>query len=89
MTTCQTAANEFLRQFWLAIYPPPTELPTASASASVQKAAKAAKMIGYLEKTGEKVDAIVRAAQGEKADPAKVQVVSVFIRVRRIVIGLC
>ncbi|TCD69832.1 RNA polymerase II transcription factor B subunit 1 [Steccherinum ochraceum] len=74
MTTCQTAANEFLRQFWLAIYPPPTEVVTASAANSAQKAAKAAKMIGYLEKTGEKVDAIVRSAQADGVNATKVQV---------------
>ncbi|THH30841.1 hypothetical protein EUX98_g3340 [Antrodiella citrinella] len=74
MTTCQTAANEFLRQFWLAIYPPPSELQTASASGPAQKAAKAAKMIGYLEKTGEKVDGLVRTARAEGVDPEKVQV---------------
>lgn len=76
MTTCQTAANEFLRQFWLAIYPPPLELPTASSSTPAQKAAKAAKMAGYLEKTHEKVDALVRTAQREGFDQTRVQVVS-------------
>ncbi|KAI0775657.1 hypothetical protein BD413DRAFT_530381 [Trametes elegans] len=74
MTTCQTAANEFLRQFWLAIYPPPTEAHTLAPASQAQKAAKAAKMIGYLGKTHEKVDAIVRAASQEGVDPARVKV---------------
>ena len=76
MTTCQTAANEFLRQFWLAIYPPANEVQVASVANSAQKAAKAAKMIGYLEKTPEKVEALVRAAPMENVDPSRVQVVS-------------
>ncbi|KAI0663565.1 hypothetical protein C8Q70DRAFT_906577 [Cubamyces menziesii] len=74
MTTCQTAANEFLRQFWLAIYPPPTESQTLAAATPAQKAAKAAKMIGYLGKTHEKVEALVRAAHQEGVDPARVKV---------------
>ncbi|GBE80685.1 hypothetical protein SCP_0304040 [Sparassis crispa] len=74
MTTCQTAANEFLRQFWLSIYPPLVEVQTLSMSTPVQKAAKAAKMVGYLGKTHEKVDALVRAAQAEGVDPTRVRV---------------
>ncbi|KAI8993080.1 hypothetical protein BD414DRAFT_483241, partial [Trametes punicea] len=74
LTTCQTAANEFLRQFWLAIYPPPTESLTLSTATPAQKAAKAAKMIGYLSKTHEKVDALVQAAQQAGVDPARVKV---------------
>ncbi|KAH0827365.1 hypothetical protein J3R83DRAFT_4014 [Lanmaoa asiatica] len=61
LTTCQTAANEFLRQFWTSIYPPPSDLPTPTSTA-VQRSAKAAKMAGYLGKTHQKVDALVRAA---------------------------
>ncbi|KAI0789118.1 hypothetical protein C8Q75DRAFT_719004 [Abortiporus biennis] len=74
MTTCQTAANEFLRQFWLSIYPPIGDTPIPSAAVSAQKAAKAAKMIGYLEKTHEKVAALVGAAHQQGVDPTKVQV---------------
>ncbi|OBZ67167.1 RNA polymerase II transcription factor B subunit 1 [Grifola frondosa] len=74
MTTCQTAANEFLRQFWLAIYPPATEVQTLSVSTPAQKAVKAAKMAGYLSKTHEKIDAIVRAAHQEGVDPSRVQI---------------
>ncbi|KAI0930476.1 hypothetical protein AcW1_009147 [Taiwanofungus camphoratus] len=74
MTTCQTAANEFLRQFWLSIYPPPMEMQTLAAATSAQKAAKASKMVAYLSKTHEKVDALVRAARQEGIDPARVQI---------------
>lgn len=76
MTTCQTAANEFLRQFWLAIYPPANESQALSVATPAQKAAKAAKMIGYLGKTHEKVEALVGVAHREGVDPARVQVVS-------------
>ncbi len=79
MTTCQTAANEFLRQFWLAIYPPGNESQALSTATPAQKAAKAAKMIGYLGKTHEKVEALVGAAHREGVDPACVQVVSAMI----------
>lgn len=74
MTTCQTAANEFLRQFWLSIYPPLTEVQTLASATSAQKAAKAAKMVGYLGKTPEKVAALIHAAREEGVDPARVQV---------------
>ncbi|KAG7446276.1 uncharacterized protein BT62DRAFT_986844 [Guyanagaster necrorhizus] len=72
MTTCQTAANEFLRQFWSATYPSGYELSTAVTPA--QKAAKATKMIGYLAKTHEKVEAIVRAAQQQGLDANKIEI---------------
>ncbi|KAM5530768.1 hypothetical protein V8D89_015575 [Ganoderma adspersum] len=74
MTTCQTAANEFLRQFWLTIYPPANESQQLSVATPAQKAAKASKMIGYLKKTHEKVEALVVEAQREQADPARVRV---------------
>ncbi|TFK54130.1 hypothetical protein OE88DRAFT_1654632 [Heliocybe sulcata] len=73
MTTCQTAANEFLRQFWLAIYPPLSDLQSTNPPTTAQKAAKAAKMAGYLVKTHEKVDALVRAAHAEGIDPSRVE----------------
>ncbi|KAL7281728.1 hypothetical protein ACG7TL_005046 [Trametes sanguinea] len=74
MTTCQTAANEFLRQFWLAIYPPPSEAQMLTVATPAQKAAKAAKMIAYLGKTHEKVEALVRTAPQEGVDPARIKV---------------
>lgn len=81
MTTCQTAANEFLRQFWLAIYPPPSESQTLAPATPAQKAAKAAKMVVYLAKTYEKVEALVRAAHQEGVDPARVKIVRASIPV--------
>jgi transcription initiation factor TFIIH subunit 1 len=79
MTTCQTAANEFLRQFWSCIYPPPTDAQTLSVTGPAQKAAKAAKMIGYLSKTQEKVDALLRVARLQGVDPASVESVSLLL----------
>jgi transcription initiation factor TFIIH subunit 1 len=76
LTTCQTAANEFLRQFWTALYPPPAT--TASSATPMQNAAKAAKMAGYLSKTREKVEALVRAGQVDNIDPERVKVVRSF-----------
>ena len=75
MRTCQTAANEFLRQFWSAIYPPAGETlggPTTLA----QKMAKATRMAGYLTKTPEKVAAIIRAAEEAGVDHGRVRTVS-------------
>jgi transcription initiation factor TFIIH subunit 1 len=74
MRTCQTAANEFLRQFWSAIYPPAGETlggPTTLA----QKTVKATRMASYLTKTPEKVAAIIRAAEMAGADRVRVQIV--------------
>jgi len=74
MSTCQTAANEFLRHYWHSIYPPPSQssLPLTETLKS-QRAAKAAKMAGYLASTQEKVEAIVKAAPYEKVDPRRVE----------------
>ncbi|TBU56387.1 hypothetical protein BD310DRAFT_882716 [Dichomitus squalens] len=74
MTTCQTAANEFLRQFWLAIYPPANEFQQLSVATPAQKTAKALKMIAYLSKTHEKVEALVAEAQREQVDPNRIRV---------------
>ncbi|KAG0701322.1 hypothetical protein DFH29DRAFT_927275 [Suillus ampliporus] len=73
LTTCQTAANEFLRQFWTSLYPPPAT--TSSTTTPAQNAAKASKMAAYLGKTHEKVEALVRAGQMEGVEPERVQVV--------------
>lgn len=78
MRTCQTAANEFLRQFWSAIYPPAGETlggPTTLA----QKTAKATRMAGYLTKTPEKVAAIIRAAEMARVDRVRVQIVCLSV----------
>jgi transcription initiation factor TFIIH subunit 1 len=76
MVTCHTAAKEFLRQFWFATYPPPVEAQTLATSTPAQRAMKAAKMVSYLAKTHEKVDALVRAATAEGVDPKRVEIVS-------------
>jgi len=72
MTTCQTATNEFLRQFWLATYPLAVETHSLVATPA-QRAAKAAKMIGYISKTAEKVQALVHVAQYSGIDPTHVK----------------
>ena len=78
MRTCQTAANEFLRQFWSAVYPPVGETlggPTTLA----QKTAKATRMAGYLTKTPEKVAAIIKAAEMAGVDRGRVQIVCLSV----------
>jgi transcription initiation factor TFIIH subunit 1 len=80
MTTCQTAANEFLRQFWSATYPPPVDSSILSIATPTQRAAKAAKMIGYLAKTSEKVEALLRMAQQHGVDGSRVEQVRAFNR---------
>jgi len=76
MKTCQTAGNEFLRLFWSAVYPPPSELQTPGATSVAHKAAKIDRMADYLMGTQAKVDALVHAAVESKIDHTKVQVVS-------------
>ncbi|KAG6903111.1 hypothetical protein C0995_006298 [Termitomyces sp. Mi166 len=73
MTTCQTAANEFLRQFWSAMYPPPMDVQTVNMATPAQRATKAAKMIGYIAKTREKVEALVNIAKTHGVDPTRVE----------------
>ncbi|ETW80595.1 hypothetical protein HETIRDRAFT_61689 [Heterobasidion irregulare TC 32-1] len=73
MRTCQTAANEFLRQFWSSIYPSANEHQLAPATPA-QKNAKATRMVGYLVKTPQKVDAIVTAAHRAGVDRSKITV---------------
>jgi len=67
MSTCQTAANEFLRQFWSAMYPS-VEMQSNTISTPAQRTAKAAKMVGYLGKTPERVMSLVQAAREEGID---------------------
>ncbi|KIK67231.1 hypothetical protein GYMLUDRAFT_1019663 [Collybiopsis luxurians FD-317 M1] len=74
MRSCQTAANEFLRQFWASICPPMTDGPTLSLSTPAQRATKAAKMVGYLSKTHTKVAALVQSAHQQGVDPSRVEV---------------
>ncbi|KNZ72901.1 RNA polymerase II transcription factor B subunit 1 [Termitomyces sp. J132] len=73
MTTCQTAANEFLRQFWSAMYPPPMDVQSVNTATPAQRATKAAKMIGYVAKTREKVAALVNVARMHGVDPTRVE----------------
>ena len=81
MRTCQTAANEFLRQFWSAVYPPMDGTVPLSAP---QKNAKISKMTGYLAKTPEKVNAIINTARQSGLNAAKIEVVSIAPLINRI-----
>ncbi|KAJ6499050.1 hypothetical protein C8R45DRAFT_980909 [Mycena sanguinolenta] len=74
MTICQTATNEFLRQFWSSMYPPAAEVQVVAVATPAQRAAKAAKMIGYLSKTQEKVDALVYMGPQHNVDPARIEI---------------
>ncbi|KAJ7680559.1 hypothetical protein DFH06DRAFT_1163498 [Mycena polygramma] len=73
MTICQTATNEFLRQFWSSMYPPAAEVQVVAVATPAQRAAKAAKMIGYLSKTQEKVDALVYMGPQHNVDPSRIE----------------
>ena len=80
MITCHTAANEFLRQFWSAIYPSLVDSQSISSIATpAQRASKAAKMVGYLSKTPEKVEALVRMAQQHGVNGSKVETVKISL----------
>jgi len=74
MRSCQTAANEFLRHFWTSTSPPMSDGPTLTLITPAQRATKAAKMIGYLSKTHEKVAALKQTAQQHGVDPSRVEV---------------
>ena len=64
MISCQAAANEFLRHYWSAVLPPRADDISAAAMATPQqKAAKAQRMVEYLEKTQLRVDTVVADAQ--------------------------
>ncbi|KAJ7135788.1 hypothetical protein C8R44DRAFT_769020, partial [Mycena epipterygia] len=70
MTSCQTATNEFLRQFWASVlYPPPPELQVATVVATAtpaQRATKAARMIA-------KLDALVDMGPRHDIDRARIE----------------
>jgi len=68
ITTCATATNEFLRQFWSALYPSVQDAPTLGVLNATQRAAKINKMIDYIMRTHEKVDAIKLTGQHAGVD---------------------
>ncbi|PPQ99447.1 hypothetical protein CVT24_005254 [Panaeolus cyanescens] len=73
MIACQTATDEFLRQFWSAVYPPLGDLQVASQATPAQRAAKAARMIGYISATPEKVQKLIRAGEMHGCPPKKIE----------------
>jgi transcription initiation factor TFIIH subunit 1 len=79
MATCQTAANEFLRQFWFSLFPSPQEMRNpAFARFNEQREAKASKMISYLRSTQEKVEALYPLAQELNVDATIVETVCFY-----------
>jgi hypothetical protein len=78
MVSCQAAANEFLRHFWSSVLPPrPGDISAAAMATPVQKAAKAQRMLSYLEKTGERVNLVMQKATQQKVDAMRVKQVGV------------
>lgn len=74
MISCQASANEFLRHFWSAVLPAQTGDISASAMANPQqRAAKATRMIEYLQKTQERIDTVVKEGEKVGADPNAVR----------------
>lgn len=73
METCQTAGNEFLRQFWSAVYPSAFEVQSQSATPAVYREAKADRMVEYIARTPAKVEALVQEARASGVDPGRVQ----------------
>jgi len=63
ITTCATATNEFLRQFWNTLRTPTQDVPTLGVLNAAQRAAKMDKMITYIARAPEKVDAIKLTGQ--------------------------
>jgi hypothetical protein len=72
MATCHTAANEFLRQFWLSKLAWQGE----TALRPEQRNAKAIKMAGYLSTTHERVRSIMNDAKAAGVDAGAVEKVS-------------
>ncbi|KAF8628918.1 hypothetical protein AX15_003696 [Amanita polypyramis BW_CC] len=72
MKSCQIATNEFLRQYWTSVYPPITELQNLNTASPAQRAMKAAKMIGYIAQTPEKVTLLKRIAEQSGVDSTRI-----------------
>src|SRR5258708_39745000 len=70
MKLCEATTNEYLRHFWLAVYPP---LDSPTVAPVKERAAKAASMIQLLEATPENVTSLVQKAAGNSWDSAKVE----------------
>jgi transcription initiation factor TFIIH subunit 1 len=81
MRSCHNAATEFLRQYWSAVLPTAAgALGAGTPSASpAMKAARAAKMAGYLQSTEGKVMAVINTAILAGVDPARIRTVSLDV----------
>jgi transcription initiation factor TFIIH subunit 1 len=60
------------------MYPPVAEQQGLAQATAAQKIAKGAKMVGYLGKTHEKVDALIQTARVEGLDASRVEIVMSF-----------
>jgi hypothetical protein len=79
MATCQTAANEFLRQFWFSLFYSPQEMRNPAFARFIeQREAKASKMVSYLRSTQEKVEALYLLAQQLNVDATIVETVCFY-----------
>jgi transcription initiation factor TFIIH subunit 1 len=58
------------------------EVQTLAVFTAAQRTAKAARMIGYISKTHEKVDALISTAQQHGLDASRVEIVSLSILCR-------
>ena len=70
MAACQSATMEYLRHFWTALSP------DAAANArltAAQRAAKAQRMVGYLSRTQQRVDAVIADAAKKGVEAVRVE----------------
>ncbi|KAM0749122.1 hypothetical protein T439DRAFT_327617 [Meredithblackwellia eburnea MCA 4105] len=66
LTTLQASSNEFLRQFWSSVLPPrPNDLSAAALAPPEERAKKAAKMVGYIQKMIDRVEEVERKVAEE------------------------
>ncbi|KAF8635215.1 hypothetical protein AX17_003991 [Amanita inopinata Kibby_2008] len=75
MKMCQTATNEFLRQFWSCVYPPVAEMQNVTVATPAQRATKATKMIGHIAQTPEKIKLLMKTAEQHGVDPCRIETV--------------
>ncbi|KAL1411616.1 RNA polymerase II transcription factor B subunit 1 [Vanrija albida] len=75
MRICHISTNEFLRQYWSAVLPPPPGSLGAGTGGQTpsEREKRAAKMAKYLAGTEGRVNAIVNVAMTERFDPERVR----------------
>jgi transcription initiation factor TFIIH subunit 1 len=77
MISLQSTSNEFLRHFWSSVLPPRAgDISFTAKATPVQKAARAQKMISYLEKTPDRLEQILDdASEQMQVDPERIRAV--------------